>query len=140
MSLLKVSAIGNLGHDPEMRYLSSGSPVCNFSIACNRKWTDADGTVHEETVWLRISAFGKLAENCNQYLAKGRQVYVEGRLRADANGGPRVYQKKDGSYGASYEIVAQTVQFLGGRGESSASAAPDAPEAEAAGEEEPIPF
>ena len=118
----KITLIGNLGRDPEMRYLPSGQPVTNFSVASNRRWTNQDGTPGEETVWVRVSAFGRLAEVCNQYLSKGRQVYVEGRLRPDPEtGGPRVYQRNDGSHGASYEIVAQTVQFLGGRGNGEAA-------------------
>jgi single-strand DNA-binding protein len=112
----KIIVIGNLGRNPEMRYLPSGQPVTNFSVASNRKWNDAEGQTHEETIWVRVSAFGRLAEVCNQYLAKGRQVYVEGRLRPDQEtGGPRVFTRKDGTPGASYELVAATVQFLGGR-------------------------
>jgi single-strand DNA-binding protein len=134
----KLIVIGNLGRNPEMRYLPSGQPVTNFSVASNRKWTDNEGVLHEETIWARVSAFGRLAEVTNQYLSKGRQVYVEGLLRPDAEtGGPRVYERNDGSHGASYEIVAATVQFLGGRNGGSASE-PDLdgePEAE-----EEIPF
>jgi len=96
-----------------MRYLPSGQPVTNFSVASNRKWTDNEGVLHEETIWIRASAFGRLAEVTNQYLSKGRQVYMEGRLRPDPEtGGPRVYERNDGSHGSSYEIVATTVQFL----------------------------
>jgi single-strand DNA-binding protein len=136
----KLIVIGNLGRDPEMRYMPSGKPVTNFSVASNRKWTDNEGVLHKETIWIRVSAFGRLAEVTNQYLAKGRQVYVEGRLRPDPEtGGPRVYEQNDGSSGASYEIVAATVQFLGGRnGNGSSPGEPDfdgEPEAE-----EEIPF
>jgi single-strand DNA-binding protein len=83
----KLIVIGNLGRDPEMRYLPSGKPVTNFSVASNRKWTDNEGVLHEETIWVRVSAFGRLAEVCNQYLSKGRQVYVEGRLRPTPGSG-----------------------------------------------------
>jgi single-strand DNA-binding protein len=136
----KLIVIGNLGRDPEMRYLPSGQPVTNFAVASNRKWTDNEGVLHEETIWIRVSAFGRLAEVTNQYLSKGRQVYVEGRLRPDSEtGGPRVYERNDGSHGASYEIVAATVQFLGGRnGNGSSPGEPGfcgEPEAE-----EEIPF
>ena len=118
----KIIVIGNLGRNPEMRYLPSGQPVTNFSVASNRKWNDAEGQTHEETIWVRVSAFGRLAEVCNQYLAKGRQVYVEGRLRPDQEtGGPRVFTRNDGTPGASYEVVAATVQFLGGRNGNGAS-------------------
>ena len=87
----KIVIVGNLGRDPEMRYTPSGQPVTNLSVATNRKWTSADGTPGEETIWFRVSVWGKQAETCNQYLSKGRQVLVEGRLRPDpATGGPRV--------------------------------------------------
>ena len=136
----KIILIGNLGRNPEMRYLPSGQPVTNFSIASNRKWNDAEGQTHEETVWIRVSAFGRLAEVCNEYLQKGRQVYVEGRLRPDREtGGPRVFTRNDGTPGASYEVVAATVQFLGGRNGNGAS--PNEPEFGGESEaEEGIPF
>jgi len=118
----KIIVIGNLGRNPEMRYLPSGQPVTNFSVASNRRWNDAEGQAHEETVWIRVSAFGRLAEVCNKYLQKGRQVYLEGRLRPDPEtGGPHVFTRNDGTPGASYEVVAATVQFLGGRNGNGAS-------------------
>ena len=104
----KITVIGNLGRDPEMRYTPEGTPVVNFSVASNRTWTDASGEKHEQTVWYRVSVWRRMAEVCNQYLAKGRQVYVEGRLRPDASGNPRTFQRRDGSTGAAYEIVAQS--------------------------------
>jgi single-strand DNA-binding protein len=110
--------VGNLGRDPEMRYTPNGTPITNFPLATSRKWTDAQGQIKEETAWFRISVYGKQAENCNQYLAKGRQVLVEGTLVADEKtGGPRVYQRKDGTAGASFEVRATTVRFLGRKGE-----------------------
>jgi single-strand DNA-binding protein len=115
----KVIIVGHLGRDPEMRYTPGGQPVTNFSVATTRKWTNTDGSTGEETIWVRVTAWGKLAETCNQYLAKGRLVLVEGRLTPDKDtGGPRVYQRKDGTYGASYEVTAENVRFLGGRGEA----------------------
>jgi single-strand DNA-binding protein len=119
-----ITVVGNLGRDPEMRHSPDGKPVTNLSVATNRKWTNADGTPGEETVWFRVSAWGKLAEVCEQYLSKGRRVLVEGRLRPDPEtGGPRVWTRQDGTAGASYEIVARTVRFLdsngGGNGDSS---------------------
>lgn len=111
---LKVSAIGHVGNSPELRYSPSGSPVTNFSLAINRKWTNQDGTPGEETVWLRVSCWNRLAEVVSQYVEKGRQVFVEGRLKPDPDsGGPRVYTRQDGSPGASFEIVANSVIFLG---------------------------
>ncbi len=112
----KIIIVGNLGRDPEMRYTPSGQPVTNLSVATNRKWTNQEGQQQEETIWFRVSVWGKQAETCNQYLSKGRQVLVEGRLRPDpATGGPRIWTRQDGTPGASFEITAFTVRFLGGR-------------------------
>ncbi len=127
----KVVIVGNLGRDPEMRYTPDGRPVTNFSVATNRRWTNQDGSQGEETAWFRISAWGKLAETCNQYLTKGRQVLVEGILRPDPNtGGPKIWTRQDGTAGASFEVMANTVRFLGGRGEQVETVA-------SMGEEEP---
>ncbi|MBC8262570.1 MAG: single-stranded DNA-binding protein, partial [Anaerolineales bacterium] len=96
-------------------------PVTNLSVATNRKWTNADGTPGEETIWFKVSVWGKQAESCNQYLSKGRQVMVEGRLRPDpATGGPRIWTGQDGVVRASFEVTAFTVKFLGGRTEAAA--------------------
>jgi single-strand DNA-binding protein len=80
-SLNKVLLIGNVGRDPEMRYLQSGEPVTTFSVATNRRWTGGDGQPREETEWHNVVAWRKLAEQCNEYLNKGRKVYIEGRLQ-----------------------------------------------------------
>lgn len=110
----KIIIVGNLGRDPEMRYTPQGTPVTNLSVATSRKWTNADGTPGEETIWFRVSAWGKQAETCNQYLVKGQQVLVEGRLRPDpATGEPRIWTGNDGVARASYELSASTVRFLG---------------------------
>ena len=138
----KITLVGNLGNDPEMRYLPSGSPVTNFSMATNRRWTNQQtGEPGEETVWWRVAVFGPQAEACNQYLTKGRQVLVEGRMRPDpGTGKPRVYQRQDGSMGASYELTANTVQFLGSKSDGNADAAP-APDGPAEqGAADGIPF
>jgi single-strand DNA-binding protein len=113
----KVILVGNLGRDPEMRYTPSGQAVTNLSVATNRRYTDSSGEQRDETVWFRVSVWGRQAEACHQYLQKGRQVLVEGRLVADENGNPRTFTRNDGSSGASFEVNAQTVRFLGGRGE-----------------------
>lgn len=113
----KVILVGNLGRDPEMRYTPSGQAVTNLSVATNRKYTDSSGETREETVWFRVSVWGRQAEATNQYLSKGRQVLVEGRLVPDENGNPRTWTRQDGSTAASFEVNAQTVRFLGGRGE-----------------------
>lgn len=114
----KLIIVGNLGQDPEMRYLPDGQAVTNLSVACNRRWTDrVTGQPQEEVTWYRISVWGKQAEAANQYLGKGRQVLVEGRLRPDPNtGGPRLWTRQDGTVGASFEMVADRVQFLGSNG------------------------
>lgn len=113
----KITIIGNLGGDPEMRYTPSGQAVTNFSVATNRRWTGSDGQPQEETIWFRVSTWGRLAETCNQYLSKGRQVFCEGRLNVDReSGGPRVWQDQSGRWRASYEMTALEVKFLGGRG------------------------
>src|SRR5688572_20359560 len=112
-----LTIVGNLGRDPELRYLPSGEAVCNLSVATNRRWNDRQtGQPQEEVCWFRVSVWGKQGEACNEYLSKGRQVLVEGRLRPDPEtGGPRVYFRQDGTTGASFEVVAHTVRFLGGR-------------------------
>ena len=112
----KLTIVGNLGQDPEMRYMPDGQAVTNLSVATNRRWPDrATGEMQEEVTWVRVSVWGKQAEAANQYLSKGRQVLVEGRLRPDPNtGGPRLWTRQDGTVGASFEMVAERVQFLGG--------------------------
>ncbi len=111
--------VGNLGRDPEMRYTPSGQPVTNFNVATNRQYTDSNGQQVKETIWFRVSTWGKQAETCNQYLKKGSKVLVEGRLVPDpATGGPRIYKKQDGTTGSSFEINASTVRFLTSRGEA----------------------
>lgn len=110
----KVTVIGNLGGDPELKYMPNGDAVTSFSVATNRKWKNSDGTPGEETVWFRVTAWRKLAETCNTYLKKGKQVYIEGRLTPDkTTGGPRVWQANDGASKASYELQALEVKFLG---------------------------
>lgn len=137
----KLTIVGNLGQDPEMRYTPDGTPVTNFSIATNRRWTSADGSQGEETVWFRVTAWRRMAEVCNEYLEKGRQVLVEGRLRPDPQtGGPRVWTDRNGNPRASFEVTAQTVKFLGRGVGGPAPGAADMPEEPPAEEEEEIPF
>lgn len=114
----EIAIIGNLGQDPEMRYTPAGTPVTNFSVAVNRKWTSKDGEPGEQTVWYRITAWGRLAEVCNEYLSKGRQVFLKGQLTPDGNGGPRIWHTSEGEPRASFEVNAQLVKFLGGKEES----------------------
>ena len=136
----KVIIVGNLGRDPEMRYTPDGTPVTTLSVATNRKWNNPDGSQGEETVWFRVTAWRRLAETCNQYLQKGRQVLVEGQLKPDpATGGPRIWTGNDGVARAQYELRAFTVKFLGGRGAAPPSETPGMPE-EPPEEGEEIPF
>ena len=114
-SLNKVLLIGNLGRDPETRYMPSGGAVCNFSIATSERFTDKTGQKQERTEWHNIVMYGKLAEIAQQYLKKGSPVYVEGRLQT------RKWQDKNtGADRYSTEIVADQMQMLGGRGAPSA--------------------
>lgn len=132
--------VGNLGRDPEMRYTPSGQAVTNFNVATNRQYTGSDGNQVKETIWFRVSAWGKQAETCNQYLRKGSKVLVEGRLIPDpASGGPRVWERQDGTSAASFEVSAGTVRFLSSRGEEDVSFEPGGPHM-AADSDEDIPF
>jgi single-strand DNA-binding protein len=109
---------GNVGKDPEMRYTPSGQAVTSFTVATNRQYTGSNGEQVKETIWFRVSAWGKMAETCNQYVKKGMKVLVEGRLTADKNtGGPRIWTRQDGTAGASFEVTANTVRFLSSRNE-----------------------
>lgn len=136
----KIIIVGNLGQDPEMRYTQDGTPVTNFSVATSRKWNRPDGSQGEETIWFRVSAWRRLAETCNEYLQKGRLVLVEGRLQPDDRGNPRTFTRNDGTPGASFEVTAFTVKFLGGRGEAPPAEIPGAPEEPPAEDGEEIPF
>lgn len=110
----RIIIAGNLGQDPELRYTSSGQAVANLSVATSESYTDAQGQRQDRTTWWRVSVWGKQAEACSQYLTKGRQVLVEGHINADpTTGAPRTFTRKDGSVGASYEITATAVRFLG---------------------------
>lgn len=109
MSVNKVILVGRLGQAPEVRYTPGGAAVANFSVATNESWMDKQGQKQERTEWHRVVVWGKLAELCGQYLAKGRQVYLEGRLQT------RQWQDKDGQTKYTTEVQAQTVQFLGGQ-------------------------
>jgi len=111
-----IIVVGNVGRDAEQRYTQSGQAVASFSVATNRSYTKSDGSQEKETVWFRVSAWGKQAEACNQYVKKGMLVLVEGRLNADPQtGGPRLWGDP---VRASFEITAQTVRFLSSRGET----------------------
>lgn len=108
MSVNKVILIGRLGNNPEIRYTPSGAAVANFSMATNETWNDKNGQKQERTEWHRVVVWGKLAQLCGEYLMKGRQAYIEGRLQT------RQWQDKDGQTKYTTEVIATMVQFLGG--------------------------
>jgi len=135
-SLNKVILIGNLTADPELRYTPSGTARTRFSIAINRQYKDSSGQLQEETTFVPIVAWGSQAENCANYLSKGRSVAVEGRLRIDS------FENAEGERKKVVEVVAQSVQFLGGppRQGDPASPAPSAVSEPAAQNDEEVPF
>jgi single-strand DNA-binding protein len=122
--------VGNVGKDAEMRYTPSGQAVTSFSVATNRSYTTGGGEQVKETIWFRVTAWGKQAEICNQYVKKGMKVLVEGMLSPDkTTGGPRIWNKNDGTPASSFEVNASTVRFLSGgeRGEHEPAPAEDEP-------------
>ena len=127
MTMNKVLVIGNLGSDPEMRYTPNGNPVTSFRIATNRRYTTSEGEQREETEWFTVSAWNRLAETCNQYLTKGRKVYVEGRLKSSP------WIGNDGEPRAGNEITASDVRFLDSRGQGDEGEASGGAEAAASG-------
>jgi len=136
----KIIIVGYLGRDPEMRYTPTGQAVTNFSMATSNKYTGTDGQLIDETTWFKISVWGKRAETVSQYLRKGSRVLVEGRLRPDPKtGNPRVYERQDGTYGSSFDVIAQSVQFLSSRAEDEAYQETAEPETEGE-DEDKIPF
>ncbi len=124
----KVILVGNLGADPEIRYTPSGTAVANFRIATSENWTNKEGQRETRTEWHRIVTFGKLAEICGEYLSKGKQVYIEGRIQT------RQWDDKEGVKRYTTEVVANTMQMLGRPGDQ-----PQAPEGEPPKAEEPAP-
>jgi single-strand DNA-binding protein len=135
----KAIIVGNLGKDPDVRFTPSGRAVCKFPVATSERWTDQQGQKQERTEWHNIVVWGKQAETCGQYLAKGRQVYVEGSIRS------RQYDDKDGNKRYITEIVARDVRFLGGGGGRASMeagiTAPPGEDVESSGaEEDDIPF
>jgi len=141
----RITLVGNLGRDPELRYLQNGTPVTNLSVATNNTYTNQQGEQVKETTWFRVSVFGKQAESCSQYLTKGKSVLIEGRLKPDAaTGGPRMWSGNDGTMRASYDVTASTVRFIGGAGGAGGQGGPGAAGTAAADgpemSEEDIPF
>lgn len=114
----KVILVGNLGADPELRHTASGQAVCNLRLACSESFKDRDGARQDRTEWVSVTVWGPQGESCAQYLAKGRQVYVEGRLQT------REYEDRDGNKRKATDVVASHVVFLGGGGERDAASGP----------------
>ncbi|MEE2961293.1 MAG: single-stranded DNA-binding protein [Myxococcota bacterium] len=108
----KVILVGHLGADPEVRYTPGGQAVANFSLATSESWTDKSGQRQDKTEWHRIVVWGKLAELCGEYLAKGRQVYLEGKIKT------RSWEDRDGNKRYTTEVEARDIRFLGGRGDA----------------------
>jgi single-strand DNA-binding protein len=109
----QITLVGNLGNDPEMRYTPSGVPVASFNLAVNKSWVNQEGQRQDKTLWFRVTAWRKQAETVSQYLTKGRQVLVIGEIEE-----ARPWTDRDGNQRASLEVTAQTIKFLGGRGDA----------------------
>lgn len=121
MSVNKVLLLGRLGQNPEVRYTEGGAAVANFTVATSEKWSDKSGAKKESVEWHKIVVWGKLAELCSQYLEKGRQVFLEGKIQT------RQWQDKDGQTKYTTEIHAQTVQFIDSRGSTQSEESSDLP-------------
>ena len=113
----KITLIGNVGKDPELKFLPSGKALCNFTLATNERKKDLDGVVTDSTVWWRVTAWGNTAEAVARYAKKGSKMLVEGSLYADQTGNPRVFQRADGTWSANYELNANVVRFLSSKSE-----------------------
>jgi single-strand DNA-binding protein len=141
----KIILVGRVGQDPALRYTPDGTAVASFSMATTETWNGKDGQKNKETTWWKVTVWRRMAEVVNQYLSKGRQVAVEGRVSGDkldgANAGekkvvPHTWLTEGGEPRAQFEITASNIEFLGGRGDNGGSDAPAGP----AEEEEPLPF
>lgn len=117
-----MTIVGYLGHDPELRYTPSGTAIANFNVATSEWRPGKDGKGGQAiTTWFRVSVFGNQAEACNNHLVKGSLVLVDGSLRGDEGGNPRIWTRKDGTPGASFELTARNVRFLKGAKEIEAA-------------------
>ncbi|HKR10907.1 MAG TPA: single-stranded DNA-binding protein [Pyrinomonadaceae bacterium] len=114
-SFNRIVIVGNLGRDPELRYTAQGTPVCTFSLATNERRKDRNGEMQDQTTWFRVTLWNRQAETASQYLQKGRQVYIEGRLRVEE------YIDRDGKPRQSLEVTATDMQFIGQRGDENFS-------------------
>ena len=143
----KITIVGNLGRDPEMRYMPDGTAATSFNVATSRRWKDGQtGETRSETTWFRCSVWGRRAEVANQYLSRGKKVMVEGRLVGDPNtGGPKLFTRQDGSVGSSFEIRVFDFVFLSGRDEAGVDMGSDSGPSSSSSstpavEEDDIPF
>lgn len=134
MSVNRVMILGRLGKDPDLTYTPSGNAVCKFSLATSEKWTDKAGQKQEKTEWHNVVVWGKLAEISNQYLKKGSETFVEGKLET------RSWDDKDGKKCYMTEIVASSVQFIGSSPRSEAGAGDSKPRQTASAAHDDIPF
>ena len=140
MSFNKITLVGNLGRDPELRYTPQGTPVCSFSMATNERRKDKAGEMQDQTTWFRVTLWGRQAETASQYLTKGRPVYIEGRLRVEE------WTDRDGKPRHTLEVHATDMQFIGGGGRAEeapmerAAAAGGAPAEHPDLAEDDIPF
>jgi single-strand DNA-binding protein len=143
MSYHTIILVGNVGKDAEMRYTPAGQAVTSFSVATNRQYTANTGEQVKETIWFRVTTWGKQAEVCNQYVKKGSKVLVEGRLQPDpVSGGPRIWTDQSGSSRASFEVTASQVRFLSSRADMDGGGHPAGSESSFVGapSEDDIPF
>jgi single-strand DNA-binding protein len=141
MSFNKITLVGNLGRDPELRYTPQGTPVCSFTLATNEKRKDRAGEMQDVTTWFRVTLWGRQAETASQYLTKGRPIYIEGRLRVEE------WTDKDNKQRYTLEVHATDMQFIGGGRADDAPAAsqrgrsaPDMPQGEGEMADDDIPF
>lgn len=139
MSFNKIILVGNLGRDPELKYTTQGTAVCNFTMATNEKRKDKTGEMQDVTTWFRVTLWSRLAETASQYLTKGKQVYIEGRLRVDE------WTDRDGKARYTLDVQATDLQFIGARGDELAgggqrSTAPSDGPAEHEAVDDDVPF
>jgi single-strand DNA-binding protein len=133
MSFNKITLVGNLGRDPELRYTPQGTPVCSFTLATNERRKDRAGENQDVTTWFRVTLWGRQAETASQYLSKGRPVYIEGRLRVEE------WTDKDGKQRYTLEVHATDMQFIGGRGDEGVGGQGTRPESSTGGGSRPEP-
>ncbi|MFZ5903198.1 MAG: single-stranded DNA-binding protein [Chloroflexota bacterium] len=137
----KITLVGHLGNDPEMRYTPAGTPVTSFNLATNDQYANEQGETVKITTWFRCAAWGKLGEVCNQYLRKGSRVLIEGRLTPDRNTGrPRIWTRQDGAAAADYELKVLELHFLDSKNGNVTVGDSEAADAQPSSTDDDIPF